>query len=129
MSIDERKLAQQLRAADERSRRERREKLAEKAIGMQNLRLKHRKLARPSRGDVERAIGYAVCSILASRPDGHAVRAMLEKSIIDLLAKAGFNASEAGEVLLQMIETATTGQERWLIKRDTDRKVARLLAE
>ncbi len=129
MSIDERKLARQLQAADERNRRERREKLAEKAIGMQELRLKHKDRARPSRGDVERAIGYAVCSNLASRPEGHAVRTLLETSIVDLLEKAGFNRSQAAEVLLHMIETATRGQERWVIKRDTNRNLARLLAK
>ncbi len=129
MSIDERKLARQMQAADERNRRERKEKLAEKAIGMQELRAKHKEIARPSRADVERAIGYAVCSILASRPEGHAVRTLLETSIVELLGKAGFNRSQAGDVLLHMIETATEGQQRWLIKRETDRKLARLLAE
>ncbi|MGY6251393.1 hypothetical protein ACXIUS_28305 [Bosea thiooxidans] len=129
MSIDERKIARQLQAADERSRRERREKLAGKAIGMQELRLKHKERARPSRSDVERAIGYAVCANLASRPEGHAVRTILETSIVDLLEKAGFNRSQAGDVLLHMIETATAGQERWLIRRETDRKLARLLAD
>ncbi len=129
MSIDERKLARQMLAADERSRRERREKLAEKAIAMQKLRLKHKERTRPSRSDVERAIGYAVCANLASRPEGHAVRTLLETRIVDLLEKAGFNRSQAGDVLLHMIETATEGQQRWLIKRDTDRKLARLLAK
>lgn len=129
MSIDEKALARQMRAADLRSRRERREKLAEKAISMQKARTGHKAIGRPSRGDIERSIGYAVCSVLSARPEGHEVRSVWERTILDLLQKAGFNRSEAGEVLLRMIETAPDGRERWLMKRAADRKLALLLAD
>lgn len=129
MSIDERKLARQMKAADERRRRARQSELAEKAICMQVLRARHRELARPSRSDVERAVGYALCSLLMARPEGHPIRIAMEDNILTLLEKAGFDRRQANEVLQRMIETASIGQDSWLIKRETDRKLARLLAD
>lgn len=129
MPIDEKKLARQMRAAEERSRRERRGKLAEKALGMQEIRAGHKRIGRPSRSDVERSIGYTVCNALGALPAAQAIRSRMETGILDLLAQAGFNRSQAGHVLQHMIETAQDCQERWLLRRDTDRRLAQLLAD